>query len=140
MTAVVIDASVALAWCFEDEKSAYAEAVLDALRRHPAVVPSLWALEVGNVLTIAKRRKRITAKQFEDAVAVLRELPVRVDETGSDAIWERVQPLAEQHDLTVYDAAYLDVAVRLGLPLASLDLRMRRAASNARVGLFEPEA
>jgi predicted nucleic acid-binding protein len=140
MTGIVLDASVALAWCFEDEQSAYAEATLDALANQPGVIPSAWALEVANVLALATRKRRITTRQLRDAIQVLRELPLRVEETSLDAVWDRVQPLAARNELTVYDATYIDLALRLGLPLATLDENLRRCAGSLSVNLFEPAA
>ena len=122
----VVDASVALAWCFEDEATPQTEAVLDRLSHDTAVVPSLWELEVSNVLLAGERRDRLTESQSARFVALLAQLPILVDTASVDV--GAVLAAGRQHVLTAYDAAYLVLAEREGVPLATLDARLRAAA------------
>lgn len=122
----VVDASVALAWCFEDEATPQTEAVLDRLSHDTAVVPSLWELEVSNVLLAGERRDRLTESQSARFVALLAQLPILVDTASVDV--GAVLAAGRQHLLTAYDAAYLVLAEREGVPLATLDARLRAAA------------
>lgn len=119
---VVIDTSVTMAWCFEDEASPAADEVLDRLRHDDAVVPSLWQLEVANVLLAAERRGRISEAQAARFVGLLEQLPIRVDTDGTDLV--RVLGVGRRHGLSAYDSCYLDLAERLGVPLATLDDRL----------------
>lgn len=116
---VVIDTSVTMAWCFEDETSSTADAVLDRLRDDDAVVPSLWRLEVANVLLVAERRGRISEAQAARFVGLLEQLPIRVDAEGTDLT--SVLGAGRRHVLSADDASYLVLAERLGAPLATLD-------------------
>lgn len=135
---LVLDASVAMAWCFEDEHDPGAEAVLDRLRGDHAIVPGLWALEVANVLLSAERRGRLTEAQAQRFVALLEQLPIRVDEAPADLAG--VLSAGRRHDLSAYDAGYLVLAERLGAPLATLDARLAAAARAAGVGVLTPGA
>jgi len=129
--AIVIDASVTMAWCFEDEATSGAEAVLDRLADEGVIVPVLWRLEVANVLLVAERRRRISEAQASRFVDVLSRLPVDVDPTPPDVA--AVLDLARRHALSSYDSAYLALAERLGLPLATIDVRLATAARAAGV-------
>jgi predicted nucleic acid-binding protein len=133
LTRFVLDASVTLAWCFEDEASPYAEAVLEKLAPGAAVVPSIWPLEVANALLVAERRKRLTRAKVTRFLQVLRSLPIVVDSEGGARALDTVLDLARAHGLSVYDAGYLELALRDGLPLATLDERLKRAARQAGV-------
>jgi predicted nucleic acid-binding protein len=129
-----MDCSVTMAWCFEDEKSPYAETLLDALSAGgKAVVPSLWPYEVLNVLTLAQRRKRMTQAQTLGFWRELQNLPIRVEGTPTDGSSLEIMSLADQHQLTAHDAAYLELALRGGLPLATLDDALKKAAGTAGV-------
>ena len=116
---VVIDTSVTMAWCFEDETNPAAEEVLDRLRDDNAVVPALWQLEVANVLLVAERRGRVSEAQAERFVGLLEQLPIRVDTEGIDLT--RLLGVGRRHGLSAYDACYLVLAERLGVALATLD-------------------
>ncbi|MEK7407454.1 MAG: type II toxin-antitoxin system VapC family toxin [Acidobacteriota bacterium] len=129
----VLDASVALAWCFEDEASAETEGVLEQLGASAAVVPSVWPLEVANALLVAERRKRVSRAKVAASLNVLRGLPISVDKETPARAFEGVLPLAREHGLSVYDAAYLELAIREGLPLATVDQGLKGAAR--RLGL-----
>lgn len=124
----VVDASVALAWCFEDEQTAAVMELLDRTTETGASAPSLWPLEALNGLFAAERRRRLASGKRVKLVALLRDLPIRLDMETAEQAWETTAKLAEQFRLTVYDAAYLELAQRRRLPLASLDQDLRRAA------------
>jgi predicted nucleic acid-binding protein len=130
---VVVDSSIALAWHFEDEASAQADAVLDTVRRDGAVTPSLWRFEVANGLQMAVRRKRINAAYRDGVLARLAELPIVTDQDSDTYVWSAAVQLSEQHNLTVYDASYLELAQRRRLSLATLDSALARAAAAERV-------
>ncbi len=139
MAAFVIDASVTLPWCFADEATQATNALLVRLRSgDEAIVPAHWPLEVANALLIAVRRRRISAQDVHLFLADLEVLPIRVDATSRNFLRTRVFPLAEQFKLTAYDAAYLDLAMRESLPLATLDGDLRRAAQGASISLVQP--
>ena len=133
MTGFVLDASVAIAWCFEDESTPAASALLDRLRTAPGHVPALWALEMGNILLGAEKRKRITRARTVEFLEILGELDIRVDPDLPGRTFRDVLPLARERRLTTYDAAYLELAMRLGLPLATKDAALARAATALRV-------
>ena len=136
MTAFVLDASIALAWCFADEATPATDALLDRLADEEAVAPALWRLEVANALTIAERRGRLSVAGLTRSVNLLQRLAVAIDAEGPDRAFRELLDLARSERLTVYDAAYLDLALRLGLPLASKDARMRKAAAGLGLALL----
>src|SRR5439155_18976387 len=103
--AFVLDGSVALAWCFPDEKAPYPQAVLDSLVQAQAVVPSLWHLEVGNCLLVGERRKRSTQADTANWLAFLHSLSITVDDETATRAWSDVLSLARAHSLSAYDAA-----------------------------------
>lgn len=132
----VADASVTLSWCFEDEATAWTDGLLDRLRNGDGIiVPAHWPTEVSNGLLMAVRRKRIPAGRpalFWDELAILPfvvELPLSPDQAKA------VIALSEKHGLTVYDAGYLELAKRKGLPLATLDSALKKAAPLESVSL-----
>ena len=133
MTDLVLDASVALAWCFKDEASEAADRLLERLETETAVVPALWHLEVANVLALGERRHRITLAESAAFIARLETLVIVLDEETSSRAFTRVLDLARSERLTAYDAAYLELAMRLGVPLASKDRHLCNAA--ARLGV-----
>jgi predicted nucleic acid-binding protein len=136
----VVDASVALCWYFEDQKTAYTEAVFECLARGDvALVPAIWPLEVVNSLVVGARQKTISAAQLETFVADLKELPVEVDLEGVDRAYSSILRISRQHQLSSYDAAYLDLALVEGLPLATLDKNLRAAARRSGVKLVSPD-
>jgi len=136
MAALVIDASIASAWCFPDERTDYTHGVFQAVTSSlETVAPRLWAYEIRNSVLVGFRRGRISKPDAELFLASLNELNVRLSEPSS---YDRVFTPADQHGLTVYDAAYLDLAVHEGVPLASLDGQLIRAAQKVGVPLFQP--
>lgn len=124
---LVIDSSITLAWLFENERSAAADAVLHQVTESGAVAPSLWRLEVANALQTAVRSKRINVAFRDASIADLRALVVAIDPETHHQAWTSTLHLAERCKLTLYDAAYLELAQRLGLPLATLDRELRVA-------------
>ncbi len=126
---LVLDASVALAWCFEDERSEYSESLLDALLETKVAAPELWTLEVTNGLLVALRKKRIDEEQLTGALEFLDGMPIELSPTPKERGMGRILELALETGLTTYDATYLELAERLDLPLATLDSRMRKAAT-----------
>jgi predicted nucleic acid-binding protein len=140
MAAFVIDASATLPWCFADEATGATNAMLALLRTgDEAIVPAHWPVEVANALLIAVRRKRISPEDAHQFLVDLESLPIRVDTTTKNLVRAGVFPMAEQYGLTVYDAAYLELAIREGLPLATLDNDLRKAARASGVQLVEPQ-
>ena len=134
---LVLDASVALAWCFDDEKTVYSEAVLDLLANGAqAVTPAIWPFEVANAMLAGERRQRITIAQVTSILRRIADLPISVDPVQMVYAFQQILPLARQSQLTEYDAAYLELALRLNLPLATFDAQLRRAAKAAGVALF----
>ena len=133
MSAFVLDCSVAAAWLFEDEATPETDALLDQLADGVAWVPLHWRLELGNVLAQAERRSRITPVQVATSVDFVDSLPIEVDaETESRSLRE-VLALARSRSLTTYDAAYLELALRRGLALATQDQALVRAARALKV-------
>ncbi len=128
MTGFVIDCSVAITWCFEDEATPASDGLLDRLGEEPVAAPAIWPLELGNVLVMAERRGRINAAQLAECVALLLELPVAIDEETPQRALDEVLALARAEGLTTYDASYLELAMRLGVPLATQDKALRQAA------------
>lgn len=125
----VLDASIAVAWCFEDEADAKSERVLDLLSAGgEAIVPSIWPLEVANALLVAERRARIAMAQVTALLQRVAGLPISVDPGDTRRAFEQILPLARQQNLTQYDAAYLELAMRRGVALATLDEKLRKAA------------
>jgi predicted nucleic acid-binding protein len=115
---LVIDSSVAIAWCFPDEQDHYSQTVLDALASERAIVPDLWHLEVANTLLVGERRKRSTQANTVTWFGFLASLPITVDEETKARAFGTTASLAREHHLSAYDAAYLELAIRCGLPLA----------------------
>jgi predicted nucleic acid-binding protein len=136
VTAFVLDASIALAWCFADEATPAADAVLDRLADEEAAAPALWRLEVANALAMAERRGRLSVAGLTRSVALLQKPVIAIDAEGSERAFRDLLDLARSERLTVYDATYLELALRLGVPLASKDARLRKAA--ARLGIALP--
>jgi predicted nucleic acid-binding protein len=131
----VIDASVALAWCFADELSEDADVALGRLEHEAAVAPAIWALEVANGLRTAERRGRLDLADLSRVRDLLLSLPVEVVAVDLRLALGEVTELARDLDLTAYDAAYVALAARRGLALATVDHRLRQAAASAGVEL-----
>jgi predicted nucleic acid-binding protein len=136
VTAFVLDASIALAWCFADEATPATDALLDRLADEDAIAPALWRLEVANALTMAERRGRLSVAGLTRSVNLLQRLAVAIDAEGPDRAFRELLDLARSERLTVYDAAYLELALRLGLPLASKDAKLRKAGAGLGLALL----
>lgn len=136
---IVLDCSIAVAWCFPDEKASYPQAVLDSLDSVEAVVPSIWPLELANVLLVGERRKRSTQADAVAWLEFLRALPIRIDGETAAQAWGDTMNLARAHNLSAYDAAYLELALRLGTPLATLDDQLKAAAAAVGVAAYSPK-
>jgi len=130
----VLDPSLALSWYFEDERTLEADALLDRTVETGAVVPTLWRLEIANGFQNAIRRKRI-----DFAIAQLANMPITVDPDTNIYAWTTTLHLADRFQLTPYDAAYLELAQRRKLPLATLDQRLRVAGKALGLGLVGSE-
>jgi predicted nucleic acid-binding protein len=128
----VVDASVTLAWCFEDESSPETDAVLRRLLLEGAIAPAHWSLEVGNALRFGERRGRLDGSKLAAAESLLMDLQVDVAPVDIPGMLRAVA-LARRHDLTVYDAAYLDLASTRGLALATIDHQLVAACRKSKV-------
>jgi len=139
MTGFVLDNSVAMRWLLESPKASdqkYAEKVLKSLSEQDAVVPNLWHLEACNVVLGAEKRGEITVGESEKFINQLENLPIHVDTMSANQAFSRTINLARTYKLSSYDACYLELAVREGLPIASLDKALRKAAKKADVDLW----
>ena len=136
MTDLVLDASVAVSWCFKNEATAAGDRVLERLASEAASVPGIWHLEIANVLALSERRQRITPAGSSEFIALLETLAIIVDEETPSRALGRVLDLARAERLTAYDAAYLELAMRLGIPLASQDADLCDAAERLGVSVL----
>jgi predicted nucleic acid-binding protein len=127
---LILDCSMAMAWCFSDETTPETMKVQDRLASEAAVVPAHWFLEITNVLAVAEKRKRISPKDASQFVQLLTALDIQIDDEGSRRAFDHILPLSRNHGLTSYDAAYLELVIRRQLPLASLDADLRQAVTS----------
>jgi len=127
----VLDCSVASAWCFADEAAAELDAVLEEVRVNGGAVPAIWHQEIANVLLTAERRGRISETGATRSLHLLSLLPIRTDYADPERVRRDIVPLARAHRLMVYDAAYLELAIRTGVPLATTDRILAAAARTA---------
>lgn len=127
----VLDASVAMAWCFPDESTPAIKGLLESMKTAAAAIPGVWYLEVTNALAIAERKRRIAPAQVAGFLAVVEMFKLEVDDQAPARAFSQILSLCRTHGLTSYDAAYLDLALRRQLPLASLDDQLRAAAQAA---------
>lgn len=134
----IIDTSVVMSWCFEDEENSYAEAVLDSLEDGEAFVPGIWPLEVGNVLLVAERKKRLSRASVVRFLELISSLPLIVEQETPDRILREIVSLAREQGISTYDASYLDLAMRTDLPISTLDASMRKAARKLKIPAYEP--
>lgn len=133
---LVLDASLTLSWCFDDERTPAVDAALDEVVASGAVVPLLWRMEVANGLQMAIRRKRIDRDFRDRAIQHLSLLPIVVDPEADTYVWTVTLRLSDRFGLTVYDAAYLELAQRRELPLASIDKALSAAGRRLGVPIF----
>jgi predicted nucleic acid-binding protein len=140
LTGVVVDASTALAWCFPDETSDYADGVLVSLERKTMLVPAVWGLEIANAVLAGERKKRLNQPEIQRFITLLESLSLVQDVQPVGQHVSNVLPLARQYGLSAYDAAYLELSIRHGAPLATLDGKLQKAAQKAGVKIFAGEA
>ena len=133
----ILDASVTMSWFLEDEIDVYGEQIKTAVQQGATpVVPALWAVETTHVVLRAERRQRLSAETARDILTLLKTLPVEIDDASSKVAFTEGWALAEAHQLSVYEAMYLELAIRRGLPVASLDAAFQKAAGRSGVPLF----
>ena len=136
MSGFVIDASVALAWCFDDEATEATRTLLDRFEDERAEVPSLWHLELANALAMGERKGRITPARASESIALIDALPIVIDERTPNFALSSVLELSRRQQLSAYDASYLELAMRRGVPLATKDNDLARAANHMGVTLL----
>lgn len=129
-------ASVALAWCFPDEASEYAERVLVALEGYRILVPAVWGLEIANALLVGERSKRLRPPEIRRFAMLLESLPLVQDMQPVGELLHCILPVGREYNLSSYDAAYLELALRHAVPLATFDSRLQRAARKAGMEIF----
>ena len=132
----MVDASVALAWCFPDEASDYADAVLVALEGQTLLVPAIWGSEVTNAVLVGERNKRLRQPEIRRFTTLLESLSLVQDVRPVCDHVSNVLPLAREYGLSAYDAAYLELSIRHGVPLATLDGKLQKAAQKAGIETF----
>lgn len=138
MSEVVLDNSVVMAWCFADEKDSYAVKVLRSLTSYTAIVPALWSFEAANVFIMGERKKRSTISDTNTWTRFLAALPITIDNQDFGRLFNNILNVARIHNLSAYDAAYLELAMRRAIPLATLDSKLKTAAETAGIELFDP--
>ncbi len=124
----VVDNSVVMSWCFKDETNKYADAILHKLSEARAVVPSIWPLEVVNVLLVAERRKRLSEADSTRFITLLTQLPIIVEQERPENMMKELLTFARANNLSSYDASYLDLAMKRGYPIATSDNKLIQAA------------
>ena len=132
----VIDNFVVMTWCFKDETSQHADHILGRLEVAAGFVPSIWPLELCNVLLVAERKNRIGEADSTRFIALLAELPIIVEQEPPERMIKEIFALARKHKLSSYDASYLDLAMRKGLPIATLDKNLIAAAKRSKVPIL----
>jgi predicted nucleic acid-binding protein len=133
LTRFVLDCSVAISWCFEDEVDVLSGAALEALRTSDALVPSLWPLEVANVLAVSERRQRLKPADSQRFLSLLAMLSITVDDEAPRRAFSDVLEIARTWRLSAYDAAYLELSLRTMSPLCTFDAALRESARAAGV-------
>jgi predicted nucleic acid-binding protein len=136
LSRVVVDASIALAWCFPDETSDYADGGLVALEGRTMLVPAVWSLEIANAVLVGERRKRLNQPQIKQFATLFESLSLVHDSRPVANTVNDVLPLARTYGLTAYDAVYLELSIRGGAPLATLDEKLQKAAKRAGIKMF----
>ncbi len=137
ISAFVIDNSVVMSWCFKDETSQYADAVLDLLSDSTAIAPSIWPLELVNVLLVAERRKRLKQADSIRFITLLSQLPIIVENERPEKVMKDLLALGRANNLSGYDASYLDLAMKKDCPIATLDKKLIEAARTVDVTIVE---
>ena len=137
MIEFILDCSISISWVLVDEDDDYANSILDLMTDATAFVPEIWSLEVVNTLLVAERRNRMTIEQSEQAIKLLQSLPIVIDTLTSSQAFQQTLKLGREQSLASYDAAYLELALRINLPLATNDNRLIEAAKRCQVRLME---
>lgn len=137
MIEFILDCSISISWVLVDEDDDYANSILDLMTDATAFVPEIWSLEVVNTLLVAERRNRMTIEQSEQAIKLLQSLPIVIDTLTSSQAFQQTLKLGREQSLASYDAAYLELALRKNLPLATNDNRLIEAAKRCQVRLME---
>jgi predicted nucleic acid-binding protein len=132
---LVIDCSVAASWYLPDEANDYTESILDYVANNGAWVPSLWYVELMNVLLMAEKRKRVRNEDIDSSLIEIIKLPLHVDNTNNSDWMQRIALLSRQHMLTAYDATYLELAIRKSSPLATQDRQLIKAAKSSGIAV-----
>ena len=140
MKQFVVDNSVVIAWFFKDELNSYTDALRQGLNETQAIVPAIWPLEFGNVLLAAERRKRLSTAEVSHILSIVQSLPLSIEHEPPERVWTEILQLARAQSLTTYDASYLDLAMRLGLPIATQDKALVKAAHKCGVPVFAKKA
>ena len=131
----VLDCSMSIAWCFGEEQTEYTRSVQNSFDRgFVAIVPFMWKLEIVNALRMAQKRGRVTEERQEDLLRVLCQMPIDTKYLEEDCM--HLLSLCKKHDLTSYDASYLDLAIKFSAPIATLDSALQRAATKTGVGIY----
>jgi predicted nucleic acid-binding protein len=133
----VVDNSIVMTWCFQDEAVRYADAVLESLTKAVAVVPAIWPLEVINVLLEAESRQRLNEADSVRFITLLSQLPIVVDRSWPERLMKDLLAIGRAHNLSIYDTAYLELAMRQGLSLATLDQKLLAAAKQIEISILE---
>ncbi len=133
----VLDCSVAIAWMFEDEASSYSDSILEMAGAVQFTVPEVWALEVANVLLMAERARRINASQAASMMHALGQLDIAMDRETSRRAMREIYDVARRGKLTSYDAAYLELAMRQSIPIATLDTKLKKVAKQLGIPIMK---
>ena len=136
MKPFVLDNSVVMSWCFKDEENQYADNVLDYLSDATALVPSVWPLEVMNILLVAERRKRLSEADSVRFISLLSQLPISVEYESPERIMRELLSFARENNLSSYDASYLDLSMRNGISIATLDNQLIAVARKVDVQIL----
>jgi predicted nucleic acid-binding protein len=134
---IVVDNSIVMTWCFKDESNPYTDAILNSLTEAVAVVPGIWPLEVVNVLLVAERRNRLHESDSVRFITLLSQLPIEVERTWPERMMKDLLALGRTNSLSSYDAAYLELAMRQGLPIATLDSKLLEAARRVDIPILD---
>jgi len=138
MADFVIDNSIVMAWCFDDEISTYADDVLGGLEVTAAIAPAIRPLELGNVPAVAEWRKRLNEADSIHFLALIGDLPITVIQEPAWRMTREILALARKRQISTYDPSYLDLAMRKGLPIATRDSGMKKAAMACNVPMYNP--
>jgi predicted nucleic acid-binding protein len=133
----VVDNSIVMTWCFKDEANQYADAILNSLTEAVAIVPAIWPLEIVNVLLVAERRERLHESDSIRFISLLSQLPIVVDRTWPERTMKDLLAIGRANSLSSYDAAYLELAMRQGLPIATLDNKLLEAARRVDIPMLD---